>query len=94
MKYKTNTTGTVKSLENIAERENEFFIRIYFNGKFINYLFDAADVTNLGLGTIFEMIDPDPQLLDAQTLYAQACEQRQEVLSARTKKKKNYNSLA
>ncbi len=94
MKYRTNTTGTVQTLENLAEQDNEFFIRIYFNGKFINYLFDPRDIRNLGLGTIFEMIDPDPQLLDAQTLYAQACEQRQEVLSARTKKKKNYNSLA
>lgn len=94
MKYKTNTTGTVKSLENIAKQENEFFIRIYFNGKFINYLFDPSDVTNLGLGTIFDLIDPDPQLLEANALYAQALEHRQAVLTTRTKKKKSHNSLA
>jgi hypothetical protein len=92
MKYKTNTTGTVKSLENIAKQENEFFIRIYFNGKFINYLFDPSDVTNLGLGTIFEMIDPDPQLLEATAFYAQLLDHRQPVLTRRSKKKKNSTS--
>jgi hypothetical protein len=93
MKYRTNTTGTVQTLENLAEQDNEFFIRIYFNGKFINYLFDAADVTNLGLGTIFEMIDPDPQLLEATAFYAQALDQKQAVLTRRSKKKKLHNSL-
>jgi hypothetical protein len=92
MKYKTNTTGTVKSLENIAERENEFFIRIFYNGKFVNYLFDPSDVTNLGLGTIFEMIDPDPKLLEARTFYAEALDQRRAVLATRTKKKRRHNS--
>jgi hypothetical protein len=89
-----NTTGTVKSLESLAEQENEIFIRIFYNGKFINYLFDPSDVRNLGLSTIFDMIDPDPELLEAKTFYAQACEQRQAVLRARTKKKKKQHSPA
>ncbi len=92
MKYKISRTGTVKSLENLAEQENEIFIRIYYNGKFVNYLFDAADVTNLGLGTIFEMIDPDPQLLEATAFYAQLLDHRQPVLTRRSKKKKNSTS--
>jgi hypothetical protein len=94
MRYSMNTTGTVQTLENIAEQENEIFIRIFYNGRFINYLFDPADVRNLGLSTIFDMIDPDPQLLEAKTFYAQACEQRQQVLRTRSKKKKRDNSLA
>jgi hypothetical protein len=94
MKYKTNTTGTVKSLENIAKQENEIFIRIFYDGRFVNYLFDPTDVKTLGLSTIFEMIDPDPQLLEATTFYAQALEQRQQVLTARTKKKRRHNSAA
>jgi hypothetical protein len=93
MKYKTNRTGTVETLEHIAEQENEFFIRIFYEGRFVNYLFDPSDVTNLGLGTIFEMIDPDPQLLEAATFYTQALEQRQAVLTRRSKKKKQVNSL-
>jgi hypothetical protein len=94
MKYQMNTTGTVETLENIAEQENEIFIRIFYNGKFINYLFDPADVKNLGLSTIFDLIDPDPELLEATTFYAQALEQRQQVLRARTKKKRRHNSAA
>ncbi len=93
MKYRMNTEGTVKTLENLAEQNNEIFVRIYFNGKFINYLFDAADVTNLGLGTIFEMIDPDPQLLEATAFYAQLLDHRQPVLTRRSKKKKHVDSL-
>ncbi len=94
MKYKTNTTGTVKSLENIAKQENEIFIRIFYDGRFVNYLFDPTDVKTLGLSTIFEMIDPDPQLLEATTFYAQVLDQRQAVLTRRSKKKKGDNSLA
>jgi hypothetical protein len=93
MKYKINRTGTVETLEHFAEQENEIFIRIYFNGKFINYLFNPSDIKNLGLGTIFDMIDPDPELLEATEFYAQALEQRQEVLRTRAKKKR-HNSLA
>jgi hypothetical protein len=88
MKYKTNRTTSVETLERIAEQENEFFIRIFYDGRFVNYLFDPSDVTNLGLGTIFEMIDPDPELLEATTFYTQALEQRQAVLTRRSKKKK------
>jgi hypothetical protein len=61
-----NTTGSAKSFENIAEQENEIFIRIFYNGKFINYLFDPSDVKNLGLSTIFDVIDPDPQFIQAK----------------------------
>ncbi len=66
MQYKMNTTGSAKSFENIAEQENEIFIRIFYNGKFINYLFDPSDVKNLGLSTIFDVIDPDPQFIQAK----------------------------
>jgi hypothetical protein len=93
MKYKMNTNGSVETLESIAEQENEFFIRIFFNGRFVNYLFDPSDVKTLGLSTIFDLIDPDPELLEATTFYAQALEQRQQVLRARTKKKRRHNSL-
>jgi hypothetical protein len=93
MKYKTNTTGTVKTLEHIAKQDNEIFIRIFYDGRFVNYLFDPVDVKELGLSAIFDMIDPDPELANAEALYAQALDQRQAVLTRRSKKKKQLNSL-
>jgi hypothetical protein len=39
------------------------------------------------------MIDPDPQLLEATAFYAQAFNQRQAVLTRRSKKKKQVISL-
>lgn len=93
MKYKMNTNADGQRLETIAQQENEILIRIYFNGKFVNYLFDPVDVKELGLSAIFDMIDPDPELANAEALYAQAFNQRQAVLTRRSKKKKLHNSL-
>ncbi len=94
MKYKMNTTGTVKTLEHIAKQDNEIFIRIFYDGRFVNYLFDPTDVQELGLSAIFDMIDPDPELANAEAVYAQAFNQRQAVLtSKKKKKKKQLNSL-
>jgi hypothetical protein len=71
MEIKTNTTGTTSSLEKIAVEENEIFIRIFFpNGKFINYLIDPNDVEKFGMATIFEVIDPDPDLIQAERIYS------------------------
>ncbi len=67
MKYGMNTTTeNVKILDKFASAENTVFIRIFFKGKFVNYFFDPSDVENLGLSNIFDTIDPDPDLLEAQ----------------------------
>jgi hypothetical protein len=71
MEIKTNTTSSPASLEKIAAKDNEIFIRIFFpNGKFINYLINPADVENFGLGTIFEVIDPDIDFIKTKKSYA------------------------
>jgi hypothetical protein len=71
MEIKTNTTSSPASLEKIAAKENEIFIRIFFpDGRFINYLINPADVENLGLGTIFEVIDPDIDFIKTKKSYA------------------------
>jgi hypothetical protein len=71
MEIKSNTTGSSSSLEKIAVKENEIFIRIFFpNGKFINYLVDPKDVEEYGMGTIFEVIDPDPDWHAAKEIYS------------------------
>ncbi len=71
MEIKSNTTGSVASLEKIAVEENEIFIRIFFpNGKFINYLIDPDDVEKFGMAAIFEVIDPDPDLIQAKKIYS------------------------
>jgi hypothetical protein len=93
MKYKMNTNANGQRLETIAQQENEILIRIYFNGKFLNYLFDPVDVKELGLSAIFDMIDPDPELANAEALYAQVLDHRQAVLTSKKKKKKQLNSL-
>jgi hypothetical protein len=93
MKYKMNTNANGQRLETIAQQENEILIRIYFNGKFLNYLFDPVDVRELGLSAIFDMIDPDPELANAEALYAQVLDHRQPVLARRSKKRKQVNSL-
>jgi hypothetical protein len=61
-----NTTGSARALDKVADQEDEMFIRIFYKGRFINYLFDPADVKNLGLSTIFDIIDPDPDWIRAQ----------------------------
>ncbi len=70
MKYKMNTTGSTRALDKVADQEDEMFIRIFYNGKFINYLFDPTDVKNLGLSTIFDVIDPDPDWQTAKEIYS------------------------
>jgi hypothetical protein len=71
MKIKTNTTASTSSLEKIASQENKIFIRIYFpNGKFINYLVEPADVEKFGMAAIFEVIDPDPDWMNAKKNYS------------------------
>ncbi len=71
MEIKTNTTGSTASLEKIAKQENEIFIRIFFpDGRFINYLVDPNDVEKYGMGTIFEVIDPDPDWVNAKVNYS------------------------
>ncbi len=71
MEIKTNTTGSSSSLEKIAVEENEIYIRIFFpNGKFINYLINPTDVEKFGMGTIFEVIDPDPDWHAAKKIYS------------------------
>ncbi len=67
IQIKTNTTGSTSTLEKIAKQENEIYIRIFFpNGKFINYLVDPNDVENYGLSTIFDVIDPDLDHIQAK----------------------------
>jgi hypothetical protein len=71
MEIKTNTTGSTSSLEKIASQENEIYIRIFFpNGKFINYLVDPKDVERYGMAAIFEVIDPDPEWIQAKKIYS------------------------
>jgi hypothetical protein len=59
-------TGTANALDKYAEKKDEMFIRIFYNGKFINYFFNPDDVKNLGLSMIFDLIDPDLDLIRAQ----------------------------
>jgi hypothetical protein len=66
MKYKIVNKGSAALLDKVAKQEDEMFIRIFYNGKVINYLFNPSDVKNIGLSNIFDMIDPDPDLLEAQ----------------------------
>jgi hypothetical protein len=62
-----NTTSEdVKALDKFAKKENTVFVRIFYNGKFVNYFFNTDDVQNLGLSNIFDSIDPDPDLLEAR----------------------------
>jgi hypothetical protein len=71
MKIKTNTTSSNALFEKIASQENEIYIRIFFpNGKFINYLVEPADVEEFGMAAIFEVIDPDPDWVNAKVNYS------------------------
>ncbi len=79
MDIKTNTTGSTSSLEKIAVEENEIYIRIFFpNGKFINYLVSPTDVQKFGMGTIFEVIDPDPDWHAAKEIYSNVQSKRKD----------------
>jgi hypothetical protein len=67
MRYQINTTTeNVKTLDKFASKENTVFVRIFHNGKFVNYFFDPDDVKHLGLSNIFDMVDPDPDFVQAQ----------------------------
>jgi hypothetical protein len=67
MKYhKLVNKGSTEFLDDIAKQEDKMFIRIFYNGKFVSYLFEPADVENLGLSNIFDMIDPDPDFIQAK----------------------------
>jgi hypothetical protein len=60
------TTENVKILDKFASKENTVFVRIFYQGKFVNYFFNTDDVENLGLSNIFDVIDPDPDFVQAQ----------------------------
>jgi hypothetical protein len=67
MKYhKLVNKGSTEFLDDIAKQEDKMFIRIFYNGKFVSYLFEPSDVENLGLSNIFDMIDPDPDFIQAK----------------------------
>jgi hypothetical protein len=62
-----NKTGKdINSLDKFADQKDTVFVRIYCKGRFVNYFFDTDDVENLGLGNIFDTIDPDPDLVQAK----------------------------
>jgi hypothetical protein len=67
MRYGMNTiTENVKTLDKFANQEDTVFVRVFYKGKFINYFFEPSDVENLGLGNIFDSIDPDPDWIEAK----------------------------
>ncbi len=89
MKYhKLVNKGRTEFLDDIAKQEDKMFIRIFYNGKFVSYLFEPADVENLGLSNIFDMIDPDPDLVQAKANYAKLEEEMLEKKWATNKRKK------
>jgi hypothetical protein len=88
MQYKMNKTGKdINSLDRFADQENTVFVRIYCKGRFVNYFFDTADVENLGLGNIFDTIDPDPDLVQAKKAWAEFGVENKKVLAKPAKKK-------
>lgn len=88
MKYRMDTTtGSVKTLDKFAEQEDTVFVRIFHNGKFVNYFFEPDDIQNLGLSTIFDMIDPDPDFIRAQKEWESFGVEREKLMAERTKKK-------
>jgi hypothetical protein len=89
MKYqKIVNKGSTEFLDDIAKQEDKMFIRIFYQGKFVSYLFEPSDVENLGLSNIFDMIDPDPDFVQAQANYAKLEEQILEKMWATNKRKK------
>jgi DNA helicase HerA-like ATPase len=77
----------VKVLDKFANKENTVFVRIFYKGKFINYFFNPDDVENLGLGNIFDSIDPDPDFVQAQKEFENFGAEREKLLAERAKKK-------
>lgn len=88
MQYRMDTTtGNVKTLDKFANQEDTMFVRIFYNGKFVNYFFEPDDVENLGLSTIFDMIDPDPDFVKAQKEFERIGVEREKLMAERAKKK-------
>ncbi len=94
MKYGMNTTGSATALDKFAKQENKMFIRIFYNGKFVNYFFDPADVENIGLSNIFDMIDPDPDFVNAQANWGNFQAESQKRLAGQAKKKQGKLAAA
>lgn len=94
MLYKINTTATGESWEQIARQENQVSVRIFYNGKFINYFFEPSDVNELGLGAIFEMVDPDPDFVKAKKMYDEIQNERKPKLKLKPKKKTASSRLS
>jgi hypothetical protein len=95
MRYQINTTTeNVKTLDKFASKENTVFVRIFHNGKFVNYFFDPDDVKHLGLSNIFDMVDPDPDLIKAQAEFEKVGKEWNKRLAERAKKKQAKLSAA
>jgi hypothetical protein len=87
MKYRMSTSGSVATWDKVANQEDEMYIRIFYNGKFVNYLFNTGDVENLGLSNIFDMIDPDPDWIQAKKEWESFGAEREKLLAKPAKKK-------
>jgi hypothetical protein len=88
------TTENVKTLDKFANQENTMFVRIFYKGKFVNYFFNTDDVENLGLSTIFDMIDPDPDRVQAQKEFEKVGKEWNNRLAKLAKKKQAKLSAA
>ncbi len=87
-------TENVKALDGFANQEDTVFVRVFYKGKFINYFFEPSDVENLGLGNIFDSIDPDPDWVQAKKEWENFGVEREKVLAERVKKKQAKLSAA
>ncbi len=95
MQYRMNTiTENVKTLDGFANQEDTVFVRVFYKGKFINYFFEPSDVENLGLGNIFDSIDPDPDWVQAKKDWENFGIENKKVLAERVKKKQAKLSAA
>jgi hypothetical protein len=93
MKYMMNKSGKdINFLNSIADQENTVFVRIYCKGRFVNYFFKIEDVQDLGLGNIFDTIDPDPDLVQTKTAWEDLGVEKK--LKAKQAKKKAAKLLA
>jgi hypothetical protein len=87
-------TENVKTLDGFANQEDTVFVRVFYKGKFINYFFEPSDVENLGLGNIFDSIDPDPDWVQAKKDWENFGIENKKVLAERVKKKQAKLSAA
>ncbi len=88
------TTENVKTLDKFANQKNTVFVRVLYKGKFVNYFFNPDDVENLGLGNIFDSIDPDPDWVQAMKEWESFGVEREKVLAELVKKKQAKLSAA